>query len=177
MLKHLLSILFLVFSIGLFAQEEAPEAESEMELEPKNRLAIVTINSHVPAEEADGRAIIPAWGIEYERRFNENWAVMVNFEVELVTYFVDFKDEVALEREYPFVASIMVVRRLTEDIILSAGYGREFESHENFDLLTFNATYEIRLPNYFDIAPGLTYNTRFDAFDTFSFNIGFGKSF
>jgi len=172
-MRTVLSI-FLFFS---FVLTHAQEASEEKELEPRYRVAIATINSHVPEEESNQRAIIPAWGLEAERRLNEKWAIMLNFEVELVTYFVDYKDELSLKREYPLVAGLLVVRRLTEEIILSAGYGREFETNESFDLLIFNLSYEIRLPNEWDISPGVTYNDRLDAFDTFSFNIAFGKSF
>lgn len=170
-MRTFLCILFISLYSFVFSQE------TEEESFEKWRIAIATINSHIPAQKSDDQIVIPAWGLEFEYRINEKWAIMSNVEFELLSYVVIKENETLLEREFPFILSLLISRELSERWIFSTGYGREIEPNESFNLLVFNMNYRIPLPDAWDISPGVTYNTRFGGFDTYSFNIAFGKSF
>lgn len=170
----------LIFFLGLFFYATAAFSQEE-EIEDwkfnRYRVAIASLNSYVPAIEANNRFIIPAWGLEFEYQIAEKWAIGANLELEVFTYAVKTPNKGIIERDYPFLTSLLVFYEINEHIILASGYGREFERNEDFDMLVFSAMYAIILPNNWDIVPTLTFNKRIESYDTFSLGFSFGKSF
>ncbi len=173
-MKNILLIIFsLLFSNLTFSQEEDKE---DWKLR-RYRIALASLNSYVPAIEAKNRFIIPTWGLELEYKLDKRWSIGTNLELEVFTYAVKTPNEGIIERDYPFLASILVFYELNEHIILATGYGREFEKNEDFDLIVFSFMYAFKLPNNWDITPSFNFNKRIESYDTFSLGFSFGKSF
>ncbi len=169
-------LLLALTPLSLMAQHE--EHAEEGHKENKWRAAIAMINSHVPAiDDAKSRAIIPTWGFDIEYRVTPKVMVGLLLDVELMRYRVTHGDFTELEREYPVTVGLAVFYEFTHHISLGTAFAREFEPHESFNMVSFIGAYTFHLPNDFDISPGLMYNTRINAFDTFSFNLAIGKSF
>jgi len=173
--KPILLFFFLV-SIApcLKGQESLPHHETEQQ---QIRLALASLNSYVPTLKGNERMVIPAWGLEFEYFVGGQWAIAANFELELLTYLVEAEKEETISREYPFIASLLLIREFSEGLVFSAGYGKEFEPRKNFDLFITTLAYKIPLLKGWDLSPGFTYNNRIDAYDSWSMNIAFGKSF
>ncbi len=169
-------LLLALAPLSLMAQHE--EHAEEAHKENKWRVAIAMINSHVPAiDDPKSRAIIPTWGVDLEYRLTPKVILGLLVDVELMRYRVTHGDFTELEREYPVTVGFAAFYEFTHNLSLGTAFAREFEPHESFNMVSFIGAYTFHLPNDFDIAPGLTYNTRINAFDTFSFNLAIGKSF
>lgn len=168
----LITILFLFFSIpirSLNAQTTEGEAG-------KVRIAIANMHSYVPDIQSRETLVIPAWGLEAEYFIFKKWALASHFELEMLTYFVEGKEREVVERDYPMIISLLVLRELPKSIVFGLGYGREYDKNRDFDLINFNASRQIPLGNHWDFSPGITYNHRFNAFNSWSINLAFGRS-
>ena len=58
-----------------------------------------------------------------------------------------------------------------------AGPGIELEKEENFYVVRTGLEYELELGSHWDVSPTIFYDSRIDAYDTFSIGIGIGKHF
>jgi hypothetical protein len=62
-------------------------------------------------------------------------------------------------------------------MVLQVGPGIEFEKEKNYNLIRYGLEYEFELTKHWDIAPTFFYDSRFNAFDTWSIALGVGKRF
>ncbi len=161
---------------ALDAQSELSHTDTDSS-EVRFRIALASLNSYVPTVQESERMLIPAWGLEFEYFIDHQWAIAGNFELELLNYIVETGEEEAISRDYPFIASLLLIHEFNNRLVLSAGYGKEFEPRKNFDLLTFTASYKVPLSQNWDLSPGITYNSRFNAYDSWSLGLAIGKSF
>lgn len=171
----------LIVAIPLSAQEEDAHRETAGENThafSHHRLAILLAHTHVPAREQKEGLFIPSWGLDYEYWLNDRWGIGLHSDLELQAFVIEQResDEV-LKREYPLVLTLDLLMNPWRGFVLEAGPGYEFERNETFFLLRFGASYEFELPGQWDIAPTFFYDTRIDAFNTYSIGIVVGKRF
>ena len=175
-MKFLLSVFSICIAFSCFGQE-AGDVHAE---EDSHRWAIslTSINSHIPqVENPRAWSVIPAWGAGVEYRLSERWFVFGLVEVELMSYIVKLEEGQELEREFPVIICAGLGYELLKGWVLEAAYGREFEPTESFDLLHVATGYAFGLPNNWHVGPGISLNTRFQGYPTWSFKITFAKSF
>ena len=168
-------VALLLLSLPGVAQHEEEASEHAG---TKWRIGLAMINSHVPAiEDSKQRAIIPTWGLDVDYKLSHRWVLGFILDVELQSYRVNYGDVTELEREFPVTAGLALIYEINRNVSFGVGYAHEFETHESFDIVFVQGMYTFRLPKNYDISPGLVYNGRLNAFDTYSFNLAVGKSF
>lgn len=172
-------ILSQLFALSLYAQKEGQnEDRSEYEEESKWAISLSMINSHVPEiEDSKSRVIVPAWGVGLEYELNERWLLVFLTELEIMSYIVELGEGEELEREFPVITVLGFGYEFLPRAVLDVGFGREFEKTESFNLLHLAASYNFELPDNWSAGPGISMNSRFDGFPTYSFKLGVSKSF
>jgi hypothetical protein len=124
---------------------------------------------------------LPTIGIEYVREVNYFLGVGLISEVEIGSHIVqkneDGTAETEVERSGAFLVLPAVFIRLHKGLILSGGYGVEFENHENLGLLKVSLEYEFFLehPRWI-VLPTISWDHT-KLFDGFVYGVNFGYVF
>ena len=141
------------------------------------RVAVLLGHTLVPARHSPEHVTIPSWGIDLEYWFHHSLGLGFHNDLELQTFIVEKENMELLEREYPLVVTFDVLYKPWKDLVLQIGPGIEFEPSENLTLIRFGLEYEIEFMEHWDLAPSFFYDTRRDAFDTWSIAFGVGRRF
>lgn len=181
----LLIAIFWLCALSAITQENHSEQEAEHsehgEDFKKHRLALVFGNTHIPAGTAEqgrqGTLIAASWGLDYEFWFNRKWAIGLHSDIELLSYFIENDNHQGLEREYPFVSTLVVVYNPWKTLSLYAGPGVELETHENFYVTRVGFEYGIELPGHWEFSPGMSYDNKEGDFDAWTFGMAISKRF
>ena len=173
--KALLFLLVLSTS-SLVAQDEGKNDKFK-----RHRVALFLGNAHVPAGNPDtgrnGAIIAATWGLDYEYWFHPKWAFGIYNDIELRTYVVNNGNIIDLEREYPFITSLVLVYVPWKTFSIYAGPALEIERNQNFYVTKIGMEYAFELPNNWDLAPGLSYDSKEGEYGTWSFGFSLGKKF
>jgi hypothetical protein len=157
---------------------ESHSAAADHENFPPFRIAAMIGHTIVPEGADPDRNIIPSWGLDLEWWFNHQWAIGVHSDLEIHSYLVEHENhEMELERDFPLVVTLDGLVKVWKGLTIQAGPGFEFEPEEHFFLMRAGLEYEFEIGNHWDIAPTVFYDTRFDAFDTWTVGLSVGKKF
>lgn len=156
--------------------QETEEPEREKSHIPKIRGAIMMANSHVPnAFEGDKRvAIIPTWALDIDYYFHPKWSVAFQADMKVQSFEVE-KEEILLERSYPFSGAFVLHYHAKRHWSFYAGPGYEFEKNENLSFFRFGSEYSFEITEKFEIALNLAYETKQDVYNAWTFGIAFNK--
>lgn len=175
--KQLLILLALVFSMFTISAQEhhgAPHQHNDLK---HFRIAVIISHTSIPSSEQPERLFIPSWGLDLEYWINENWGIGSHNDIEVESFFVRLEGEEFIERRFPLVTTLEILAKHWGGLVLQAGPGLEFEKEKNYGLFRFGLEYEFEFGNHWDLAPTLFYDSRFNAFDTWSIGLGVGKMF
>lgn len=178
-----LTLLFLLafWGLAVYGQEDHRAAQvhsSTHEETYKNfRLAVLIGHTSVPSRENPDHLFIPSWGFDVEYWFSRKLGLGIHNDIELQSFLVEGNHEMTLEREYPLVLTLDLLYKPVGDLVLLAGPGYELEKMEDYKLIRFGVEYEFEFGNHWDISPTLFYDTRMNAYDTWSIALGVGKRF
>ncbi|MCB0637517.1 MAG: hypothetical protein KDC54_12900, partial [Lewinella sp.] len=160
---------------GLMAQGH--EAHQSSDDRPYWRLAVIVGHTFIPAEHSGEYTAVPSWGLDLEYWFRPRWAVALHNDLEIESYVVRGENGEDIHRQFPLVLTLDLLWMPVGGLILMAGPGWELEANENLQLIRFGAEYEFHLPGHWDISPTIFYDSRHDAYDTWSVGLGVGKRF
>lgn len=174
--------LFLAAATGLVAQHqpiaEHPAPDEDPADFPHHRIALLLGHTHVPANAEGDGMLIPSWGLDYEYWFNPRWGLGLHTDLELQTFLIDRSGEDLLERDYPLVLTLDALYKPWKGLVIQLGPGYELERNENFYLVRVGLEYEIEMGHRnWDLSPSVFYDTRIDAYDSWSIALGVGKRF
>lgn len=175
---------FLVVMNG-YAQHNALE-ESEnshgtnkTEHEEKGYLRVALLIGHslVALDEGGHHSPIGSWGFDIEYWISHRFGLGFHNDFEFLNYVITRNDGDELDRHYPIVVTADVMYRPFKNLILFGGIGKEIEKNESFLLSRLGIEYEISFAEHWDLCPTIYYDTRKDAFNTYSIMLGVGRIF
>ena len=176
---RLMMFLSLLIPVTLLAQEH--EENESQEDTKHHRVSLMISHTHipkgVPSVENSGSVIVPSWGLTYNYRFNEKWALGVHTDMEIATYLIEDADGDQLERSQPIIVSLIAGYNLWQGIELALGFGREFEENHNFWVYRFGIEYNIEIGHHWDIAPALMFDVKENLYNSWTLGVVVGKKF
>lgn len=182
MLRLILFLVFISLSSFVHAQHEEHQEREESSHEMKHhRVSIVISHTRVPKALGDtepfGALIIPSWGLNYEYWINEKWAIGLHNDIEIADYIIETNEGRTLERERPIIVSLVGIYNPWRGLELLAGFGKEFETHENFWVYRLGVEYELELHHHWDVAPSLVFDLKENVYDSWTLGVVIGKRF
>ncbi|MHA7101146.1 hypothetical protein BXY85_3599 [Roseivirga pacifica] len=173
-----LLLFFVTVSFEMNAQNEIVDF-------PRNRLALVMGNAHLPSGvDANGEKVwkvLPSWGLDYDYRIDEKWAIGIHTDMFIetfeVTREVDNGPDEIIERSSPFSAVFTGSRKFGEHFTLMAGYGQEFSKEETLSLLRIGAEYGWEIGENWELGLSLMFDDKFDTYTSWTFGVGVSKFF
>lgn len=124
-----------------------------------------------------GFLAVPTWGLAYDFRVSERWALGIHTELETATYVIEETNGVELERERPFKVILATAYNPWKALVIEAGFGRELEKNESFWVYRLGAAYEIEISKGWDLAPGFIFDFKEDIYTSVTFGLQVGKKF
>ncbi len=164
-----------LLSNPLFAQIELNEESHKVE--HKNAAALFVGNTII----APSGFNLPTIGVEYVREINHTVGIGIIAEVEIGSHIVQKNEEGEMISEVHRKGAFLILPtafiRIYKDLILNAGYGVEFESHENLGLLKVGIEYKLALQNpRWIVLPTVSWDHT-SLFDGFVYGVNFGYKF
>lgn len=143
------------------------------------RISAVLYHTYIGTRTSDGKEmlIVPSIGLDLEYWLNERWGIGSHNDLELISFEVEGRGGTFIEKETPVLLTVDVLWKPWKGLVLLAGPGVEFEREENLFVVRGGLEYELELGSHWDVAPTIFYDSRIDAYDTFSVGIGIGKRF
>lgn len=175
----------LLASIPTFAQNQEGTGQHEAHQAPEMhefrqwRVAAVVYHTYIGTRTTEGRRtlIVPSLGLDIEYWFNEKWGIGSHNDLELVSFEVEREEEIFVERETPVLFTLDALWKPWKELVVMAGPGIEIEPKENLFVFRVGLEYEIEIGSHWDVAPTIFYDSRTDAYDTFTMGLGIGKRF
>ncbi len=186
--KKLISVIIIVllagFCNGGCQAQEKPENE-ENNFHPHSEIALVISHAEVfqGRNEAGDKQVLslPSWGINYNYWFRPKWAIGLHTDLIVEKYEVkktssDGTSE-TIERSYPIAPALMGIFKPTKHWAFELGMGAEFSSEENFMLTRAGIEYSAEFPKEWEAFGTLSYDFKWNAYDTWVIGIGISKRF
>ena len=174
--RSLYIIVFLVLPFGtMFAQTK--HFQEPHKVEYKNVIALFAGNTII----APSGFNLPTIGVEYAREINHIIGIGLIAEVEIGSHIVQVDEEGEMSSEMhrsgAFLVLPSVFFRVYKGLILSAGYGVEFEDKENLSLLKLGLAYKLTLENpRWAVLPSVSWDHT-KHFEGFVYGINFAYKF
>ncbi len=177
-----IAVLFLFFQFYFVNYAQGLEVHPTPLAEQKSppfRIAALIGHTLIPEEHAGENFFIPSWGLDVEYWPHHKWGIGIHSDLEIETFviFRNNEEQSELERFSPLVSTLDILYKPWKGLVLQLGPGIELEKSENFKLFRVGIEYEFEIHNHWDIAPTLYYDSRFDAYHTWSVALGIGKRF
>lgn len=154
--------------------------ESLKESKHKISGAFTHVNLSTGVSESNVRWIsLPGFSLDYDYRFSEKWSLGLHTDIVVEKFSVEknlHEESTVLERSYPIAPALTVSRKFGHHNILF-GTGAEFEKNENLFLNRLGYEYGIEVSEKWEIALGVNYDFRWNAYDSYSLGIVIGRNF
>jgi len=120
---------------------------------------------------------LPSIGIEYNYQFHPRWAVGLHTDIIIEKFYAEGEGGEIISRNYPVAPALMGIYKASRHWNFLAGIGMEFADEGNFFLNRFGIEYGAELPKEWEVAGSLSYDLKWDAYDTWVIGIGIFKNF
>lgn len=186
-LKQVVLTMFIIGLTGLLCNkclaQEHPEAEEAFH--PHSALVLVLSHAELfEGRDAEGNKKVlslPAWGIDYNYWFNPKWALGLHTDIIIEKFEVkkdlEGGDDETIERSYPIAPALMGIYKPCRHFSFLLGMGGEFAKEENFVLTRAGMEYGAEIRNGWEVSGNLSYDFKWNAYDTWTIGIGIAKSF
>jgi len=175
-LKHIILTILLMLTHILSGQDE--------EVDKKNSISISIAHTHIGNGVVNGRRkaiILPAWGINYDRRLKERWAIGIHTDMVIEEFELETQDDqnlmVTKKRTRPLSTAITASYEISHFLVATFGVGREFSPEEDYNLFRIGLEPFFELPNDFEFIGTLTIDFRLEAYNALTFGLGVLKRF
>ncbi len=186
--SHLKKVFFLavLLFLSVFGSKCTAQEKEGKAFIPHHQIGISINHVHVfeGRDNEGNREVLslPAWGIDYTFQFHEKWAiglhtdfVIEKFKVEKV--YANDEDNETVERSYPVAPALMGIYKPNEHWSFLLGFGGEFAKEENYFLTRVGTEYGYELPKNWEIFGTLSYDLKWNAYDSWGIGLGIAKNF
>lgn len=174
---RLFCLILLCFPFLSEAQEET--------MSPRSRVTVGLGHTLVgKGKDVNGKQswlTLPMWVIDYDYSLSEKWMLGVHTDILLESFEVDGfimgEETKTIEREHPIAVLGATSFRPGKHALYSLGLGGEFSPTGNYVMTRFGFEYGFELPGEWELAPAVTYDLKWNAYDSFSISLAVGKKF
>ena len=129
-------------------------------------------------ENTNNVMVVPTYGLNYDVLFHHKWGAGLHSDVVLQQFKVErHEGHEELIRENPVALCVVGLFKALPPLTLIAGYGVEFEKHENIQLFRIGVEYGFHLPGNWELEFALEFDRKFNTYNSWVFGVGFCKLF
>jgi hypothetical protein len=161
----------------------AQENETLVEpFKPHHSVSLLLGHTHTGQGTEDGKKkwlILPSWALDYNYFFSKKWSLGVHNDMIVETFKVkdDETNGEEIERTRPIASVVVISFKPGEHFSFELGAGGEFAKEGNYFLNRLGVEYALELPHKWELISNITYDLKWQAYNSFAFSIGVGKAF
>ncbi len=169
-----------IVGLLLFSLHLSASAQEEVE-EPKNRLTFMMSHTYVPVilngEDKEWGAV-PSLGLNYDYWVSESVGLGIHSDFLLENFFIEeFEESKALEREKPFAMVAVFLYKFENELTTLIAFGAEIEKSKSLMLAQFGLEYGKAFGKNWEVGGNLTYDLKFEAYNSFTLGLSISKIF
>lgn len=161
-----------------FGQEKDPEEDERGVHKVSVSLGHAHVHEGIEGDEKKW-LVMGSWGINYDYLINSRWAIGFHNDVILEEFKVEDhhgEDESSiLERERPWAAKLVGSFKPFKHLSLLAGAGEEIAKEKNYFISTAGIEYGWHLPGGWELGAEISYDVKWNAYDTWIAGVGISK--
>lgn len=124
---------------------------------------------------------LPMWVIDYDYSLSRKWSIGLHTDFLTESFKVEgfiFKEQTAeIERDHPISALAALSFKPGSNALYSIGMGAEYSHSGSYYMTRLGFEYGIEIPGDWELAPSVTYDLKWNAYDSFSIALAVGKKF
>ncbi len=172
---------FLLISFQICAQESKDHSENESK-KGMQQFSLFISHSHITdGESPDGGNkwfVVPSWGLDYNYWLSSHVAIGLHGDMMLESFKVKGEEKgSAVERNRPIAIVPVAVFKPKEHSSFIVGFGKEFAPEGDLTLMRLGYEYGLEIGGQWEFCAGLTYDLKFNIYDTWTLGLGVSKSF
>lgn len=187
-MKYIILFFFItsiLFSFSALAQEHPNAAAASGKFKPVHSLGIAIGHAQVfEGRDAEGNKQVlslPFWGIDYNLQLSHKWIIALHTDIITETFKVEKhldngEETEVVERTKPIAPAILGIYKPNDHWGMGLGVGGEFAKEENYFLMRAGVEYGTEIRNGWEVFGGITYDFRWNAYDTWTIGLGISKS-
>jgi len=170
-----------IYSTKISAQENEEKA-----FHPHHQIGLSINHVHVfeGRDDEGNREVLslPAWGLDYTFQFHKKWAIGLHTDFIVEKFKVEKNlesggDKETVERSYPIAPAVMGIYKPNEHWSFLLGFGGEFAKEEDYFLTRAGVEYGYELPKGWEIFGTVSYDFKWNAYDSWGIGLGIAKNF
>jgi len=137
-------------------------------------------NTHIPNASIDGTSttlILPNIGINYKYWFNDRFAIGWYNNIVIRTFVINSDSYQDLEKEYPFISTVVGVFRPWKNLSFFTGPGIEIDNNGSLFVIRLGLDYGFLLSNDWYLTPRFIYDHLGSDIDAYTLGLSIGKRF
>ena len=172
----------ITLALLILNSSEAISQESHPAKEPfvsHHSIALLLGHTQTGQGSEDGKQkwlAMPSWALEYNYHLNRRWNIGLHNDIVMETFKV--KDhsthEEEIERTRPISSLVVASYKIMNLFSLELGAGAEFAKEGNFFVSRLGFEYAYQLPKEWEVKANLTYDMKWEAYNSFSLGVGLG---
>ncbi len=176
-MKYFLSILVVGISLSASGQEEEKTTRHRVTF----GIGHTIVGQGVDDQGRNSWLSLPMWVFDYDYSLSRKWSIGIHSDVLTESFKVEgfsFGEEhTEIERTFPVAALAACSFKPVSHAVYSIGFGGEFSPSGNYFMTRLGFEYGIEIPGDWELAPAVTYDLKWNAYDSFSISFAIGKKF
>jgi hypothetical protein len=122
---------------------------------------------------------LPSWALDYNYHFSRRWSVGLHNDIILESFKVEDHNthQEIIERTRPIATIAIISYTFLESFSAEFGAGAEYAKEGTFYLNRLGLEYAYELPHAWELKGAVTYDMKWEAYNSFSLSVGIGKAF
>ena len=180
LIKSLKIIILLLLFIAAFSYGQKMHSSKIEAQHLRHEIDACIGNTHVPQGGLRGTnatLILPKIRLNYKYWFDERFAIGWYNNLVARTYVINSDTHQDLEREYPFLTSVVGIFNPWRGLSIFTGPGLEIDKNQTFFAFRFGIDYSSSLSNDFYIAPRFIFDYLGGDIDAYTLGVDIGRKF
>jgi hypothetical protein len=177
-MKHFKIITMLMMLVSFLSKAQIMETKDDLvhgnEHKGTSRLTLGLGHTHVSEGKIDGKTewlALPSWAINFDYWFSNKWAVGLQNDIILESFFIENGDNELLERSYPIASVPVILYKAGNRLTLIAGIGAEFTHEQTLTMTRLGIEYGFHLPNNWEVGTALVWDNKWDYYNSWGLAI------
>ena len=169
--------------LNTFIQANAQESHhTKKEFSRHHSLSLLLGHTQTAQGSEDGKKkwlAMPSWALEYNYHLSRRWNIGLHNDIVIESFKVEDHNthQAVIERTRPISSLVVASYKIREAISLELGAGAEYAKEGTFFVTRFGFEYAYELPHEWEVKTNLTYDVKWEAYNSFSLGVGVAKAF
>jgi hypothetical protein len=178
--RILLKKRFSFFTFVLIIISSTSYAQELKSKEFRNKLNLAIGHAH-PTQWVDAntgekqKKILPAWALDYDYFISEKWLIGFHTDIVVESFEIENFENKIIKRNYPLTGTLVLSRKITEELGVQLGTGLEYADKESYGLLRLGFDYGWKIRDDFELSALFNYDYKIEGYQTFMIGLGVSK--